>query len=74
MSFAHIVKSLDSINSEFELKLVKDFYRRIGDKVGSAKRTFLQTIEQIGSNVKWMQKYRNQIGEFLKENKQKNSN
>ena len=66
MSFAHIVKSLDSINSEFELNLVKTFYRTIGNKVGSAKRAFLQTIEQIESNVLWMRKHQAELSDFLK--------
>jgi len=67
MSFSSIVRSLDSINSEFELKLVKDFfYRTIGNRVGSAKRAFMQTIEQIESNIKWMEVNEFEIAEFLK--------
>ena len=66
MSFGHIVKSLDSINSAFELELVREFfYRTIGNKVGSAKRAFLQTIEQIESNISWMKSYEHEIAEFL---------
>ena len=72
MSFAHIVKSLDSINSVFELELVKSFYRQIGNKVGASKRAFLQTIEQIEYNIMWMDKYETEISNFLADYEKKN--
>ena len=72
MSFAHIVKSLDSINSVFELELVKSFYRQIGNKVGTSKRAFLQTIEQIEYNILWMDRYENEISNFLADYEKKN--
>lgn len=70
MSFAHIVKSLDSINSNFELELVKSFYRQIGNNIGASKRAFLQTIEQIEYNILWMSKYEHEISSFLAEHQE----
>jgi len=73
MSFAHIVKSLETINSAFELELVKTFYKSIGSKVGSAKRAFLLTIEQIESNIMWMKRYEPEIADFLTEFERRNA-
>ena len=70
-SIARIVKTLDSLNTEFDLELVKSFYRSIGSNIGMAKRAFSQVIEQIESNIVWMKKYEKQINDYLKESEKK---
>lgn len=63
--FGRMVNQFDTMNSEFELNQIKEFYQILGNRVGLAKSYFLQTIDQIEANLVWVQKYQKEIGDFL---------
>lgn len=63
--FGRMINQFDSMNSEFELNQIKEFYRLLGNRVGLAKNYFLQTIDQIEANLVWVEKYQYEIGKFL---------
>lgn len=71
--FGNMFKSFVSINSDFELDQVRTFHRTIGSKMNGNDRLFLQTIEQIQSNIEWMKRYYDDVAGFL-DDFEKNSN
>lgn len=51
-----LLKSVtSSLNTQFELSQLKDFYVKNKNKVGAAKRAFRQAIENAEDNVRWME-------------------
>ncbi|XP_054161981.1 aminopeptidase N-like [Oppia nitens] len=65
-SFGSLVKSVtSSLNTDFDLKQLQEFYNSVKDNVGTAQRSFLQAIEQTKANVHWMQSHYQQIDNWL---------
>ncbi|CAG2115119.1 unnamed protein product [Medioppia subpectinata] len=69
-SFGSLVKSVtSSMNSEFELRQLQEFYNSVKDNVGTAQRSFMQAIEQTKANVHWMQSHYHEIDIWLSNTK-----
>ncbi|CAL1295996.1 unnamed protein product [Larinioides sclopetarius] len=50
-----LLKSVtSSLNTEFELSQLKQFYEKHKNNLGTAKRAFEQSIENAEANVRWM--------------------
>ena len=57
------------LNSQFELKKVEDFIKR-HPNLAVAKNAFSQALENINTNIRWMDKYFTKIDNWLIENGQ----
>ncbi|XP_011870128.1 PREDICTED: aminopeptidase N-like [Vollenhovia emeryi] len=68
-SLKEIIKSATKrLNTKYKLKDIKEFMRKHLDELGSARRTILQAIEQVESNIRWLDKYHGQIYNWLQKN------
>ncbi|XP_054718668.1 aminopeptidase Ey-like [Uloborus diversus] len=51
-----LLKSVtSSLNTQFELRQLKDFYKQNKNNLGTAKRAFEQSVENAEANVRWME-------------------
>ena len=55
-------------NTPFELKEIKDFYELHKNELGTAKRSTLNSIENVKANVEWMNNYYQTIYDWLSDN------
>ncbi|GAB6029465.1 hypothetical protein CHUAL_005219 [Chamberlinius hualienensis] len=54
-AISFMVKSVTaSLNTEFELKELKEFINEHKSELGTATRSFVQAVEETEANVKWM--------------------
>ena len=65
-SFGHLIRSVStSMNTQIELQHLKNFYELVKSDVGSGKRTFQNSIEEVESNVEWRKRNYNTLEEWL---------
>lgn len=65
----NMIKSIaSSMNTRSELKEFILFYDSVKDDVGSAKREFEQSIEEIRANIAWMENNYSTLSKWLSEN------
>ncbi|CAG2168745.1 unnamed protein product, partial [Oppiella nova] len=66
---ASIKSVTSSMNSEFELRQLQEFYNTVKTNVGTAQRSFMQAMEQTTANVHWMQSHYHEIDNWLSNTK-----
>ena len=68
-SVGRIVKyATKDFNTPFELKELEQFYEDHKTELGTAKRSTLNQIEKVKSNVKWMEDYYQTVFDWLIQN------
>lgn len=68
-TFGEIVDLFDAFSTRSELATMENLYRSIGSKIGRSKRSFLQTLDKIRANMRWMEKNLDEIASYFKERK-----
>ena len=68
-TFGEIVDSFDSLSTRTELAALENLYRTMGHRIGRSKRSFLQTLDKIAANMRWMERNLNEIAAFLNKRK-----
>ncbi|KAG9508960.1 Aminopeptidase N [Fragariocoptes setiger] len=66
-NYGKLIKPLSVyLNTPSELQQMQQFYKLVSDDIGKAKRAFVQSIEQIQSNVDWMSNYYHSLENWMK--------
>ena len=68
-TFGDIVDTFDSPSSSSELASLENLYRSLGHNIGRSKRSFLQTLDKISANMRWMTRNLGEIASFFEERK-----
>ncbi|RWS19427.1 aminopeptidase N-like protein, partial [Leptotrombidium deliense] len=65
-SFGNLVKGVSSsFNTKFELQQLRQFYSEKKGNLGSAERSFKQSVENTEANVEWMQRNYGEIQTWI---------